>query len=385
MSTIKQIACISTHYWDDAWFRKQHFMHRFWKKGYTIAYIEPSFSAVKSSDNDKVRYQKNRMFGVTTEERENNLFIIKPPRGIPFWTQPIISRINYYYFSFNIANELKRLGFSDYILWNYRPEYAHALGTFKYKKLIFDIADDLAAYNKTDARKSSYVQNCMEFLVGQSDLVIVTAGTLYDKFRLGSRKIVLIPNGFDAKNLSNSNIELPGDLKKVPSPRIGFIGTIFSFLDYELIEYVVRNNRDKSFVFVGACQEYSSQRWGAIVRNNSNVFWLGKKPKSEISAYIKNFDVCINPFKVDAVSRSVSPLKVFEYLAQRKPVISVQMESLQREEAGKAVFFAKNYEDFNIGIARALKGEFKDFPYDVIDRYSWDVLFNKAEEALSEL
>jgi len=115
------------------------------------------------------------------------------------------------------------------------------------------------------------------------------------------------------------------------------------------------------------------------------VFWLGKKPKSEISAYIKNFDVCINPFKVDAVSRSVSPLKVFEYLAQRKPVISVQMESLQREEAGKAVFFAKNYEDFNIGISRALKGEFKDFPYDVIDRYSWEVLFNKAEEALSEL
>ncbi len=385
MSTIKQIACISTHYWDDAWFRKQHFMHRFWKKGYKIAYIEPSFSAIKRPDNNKVRYQKNRIFGVTTEEREENLFIIKPPRGMPFWTQPIISRVNYHYFSSSLANELKRLGFNDFILWNYKPEYAHALGIFGYKKLIFDIADDIAAYNKTDARKSRYIQNCMELLVSQSDLVIVTAGTLYDKFRLASRKIVLIPNGFDAKNLPNGDIELPGDLKNVPSPRIGFIGTLFHFLDYELIEYVVRNNQDKSFVFVGACEESSSQRWGAVVRKNSNVFWLGKKQKSEIPAYIKYFDVCINPFKVDEVSRSVSPLKVFEYLAQRKPVISVQMESLQREEAGKAVFFAKDYEDFNIGITRALKGEFKGFPYDVIDRYSWEMLFNKAEEALSEL
>jgi hypothetical protein len=35
----KQIVCLSTHYWDDPWFRKQHFMSRFAEKGYEVAYI----------------------------------------------------------------------------------------------------------------------------------------------------------------------------------------------------------------------------------------------------------------------------------------------------------------------------------------------------------
>lgn len=381
----KKIVCISTHYWDDSWFRKQHFMYRFWQKGYKIAYVEPSFSMVRRPDKDKERFQTNRLFGVLTEEREKNLFIIKPPRGIPFWTQPIISRVNYCYFSLFLANELKRLGFRDYILWIYRPEYAHSVEIFKHRKVVFDITDDLSAYKKENALRSSYIQNCMDSLVRQSDLVIVTAATLHDRFKAAARQIALIPNGFNTQNFSNTISELPEDLKKVPSPRIGFIGTLFSFLDYDLIEYMVRNNRDKSFVFVGACEENSSLRWRSIVQDNPNVFWLGKKPKVEIPAYIQHFDVCINPFKVNAVSRSVSPLKVFEYLARHKPVVSVQMESLQREAAGKAIFFAKDYDDFSRGICRALKGEFNDLPYDVINQYSWDELFNKVESQIHGL
>ena len=151
---------------------------------------------VRKPEYDKVKYQKNRMLRVTTEEREKDLFIIKPPRAIPFWSQPIIGRVNYCYFSYYLASELKGLGCNDYILWNYNPEYAHALKIFKYKKLVFDIVDDIAACKSEYVRKARYAQLCMDLLVSRSDLVIVTASTLYDKFRNSSRNILLVPNGF---------------------------------------------------------------------------------------------------------------------------------------------------------------------------------------------
>ena len=35
------IICISTHYWNDFWFRKQHFMSRFAKLGHRVLYVQP--------------------------------------------------------------------------------------------------------------------------------------------------------------------------------------------------------------------------------------------------------------------------------------------------------------------------------------------------------
>ena len=47
MLTGKNIVCLSTHYWDDPWFRKQHFMSRFAKNGNRILYVDPTFSMVR--------------------------------------------------------------------------------------------------------------------------------------------------------------------------------------------------------------------------------------------------------------------------------------------------------------------------------------------------
>ncbi len=152
----KQIVCISTHYWDDAWFRKQQFMSRFVKNGYKVAYIEPTFSIVRKPDEFKKKYQTNRPFKVVVEKRDENLFILKPPRGIPFLSRPKVSRLTYMYFSLKLKYALKKLGFRDYILWVYRPEYAPGIKYFDNGKLVVGIVDDLAAYKQDEPEKYQY-------------------------------------------------------------------------------------------------------------------------------------------------------------------------------------------------------------------------------------
>ena len=378
----KQIVCISTHYWDDPWFRKQHFMSRFHKKGYKIAYIEPSFSMVRKVDVSKKRYATNRFFTTIVEEISNGLFIIKPLRYLPFWTRPPISKLNFLFLSFFINSALKKIGFKDYILWIYRPQFANSLRMFNYKKLVFDITDDLAAYDYKNKSKYVYIKNCMEYLAKKSDMTIVTASTLLEKFKRFSSNIYQIPNGYDSDLFTQINNSLcPEDIKHIPKPVIGFVGTIFSFLDYELLKYIITHNKDKSFVFVGNCVANSKKEWSTILEYK-NVYWLGKKGKEEIPAYINRFDVCINPFKVDDVSRSVSPLKVFEYLAAHRPVVSVRMEALMQEKVSELIYFANSYQDFQAALNKALGRDGASQKWSLIDQYSWDVLFEKAYSAV---
>ena len=385
----KQIVCISTHYWDDPWFRKQHFMSRFHKEGYKIAYIEPSFSMVKKANISKKKYATNRFFATTVEEINKNLFIIKPPRYLPFWTRPFVSKLTFLYISYRIQSALKKIGFKDYILWIYRPEFANGLKIFNYKKLVFDITDDLAAYSGKNRNKYVYIKVCMDYLVQKSDLTIVTAYTLFEKFKSISSNIHLVPNGYDSNLFAGrSDFSIPSDTKEIPRPIIGFVGTIFSFLDFNLLRYIIHRNKDKSFVFVGNYESAVKEEWLSIVKSYKNIFWLNKKKKEKIPEYINRFDVCLNPFKVDNVSKSVSPLKVFEYLAMKKPVISMKMESLEKERVAAFIYFASTYEDFDkkLNVALMEKGDFKKrLDYEKIKAYSWGNLFRKTSNLIANL
>jgi len=385
----KQIVCISSHYWEDRWFRKQHFMSRFHKEGYKVAYIEPSFSMLRKAHDSKKIYMTNGIFNTKVKSIDKNFFVIKLPKYLPFWTKPLISKLNFFYLSLHINFILERLGFKDYVLWNYIPQFAIGLSMFNYRKLVFDIVDDLAAYNYDNKSKYEYIKTSMEYLAKNSDLVLVTASSLFENYKNISSNVFLVPNGYDSKLFGEANVfsDLL-DMKDVSAPIIGFVGTIFSYLDLELLKYVIQCNQDKSFVFIGSCEFDVQQNWLSIIKNYKNVFWLGKKKKEEIPRYIDKFDVCINPFKVDQVSRSVSPLKVFEYLAMKKPVISVRMESLEKEKIAQFIYFASSYKDFNekINVAINDKNEFKKrLNYEIVKTYSWDDLFSKVYNLVTSL
>jgi glycosyltransferase involved in cell wall biosynthesis len=270
----------------------------------------------------------------------------------------------------------------------YRPEYVSGLRYFDYNKLVFDIYDDLASFKQDDIDKFNYIKSCKEDLAKKSDLVIVTASTLLDIYKSMSKKICLIPNGYDLNLFASRDLSVPDDIRKTRKPIIGFIGTLFSFLDYNLLEYIIKSNPKRYFVFIGALEEDPRVQWENITNKYNNVFWLGKKKKEDIPAYLDAFDVCINPFKIDAVSRSVSPLKVFEYLAMKKPVVSVRMESLEKEEIAPFIYFASSYQEFDEKLNEAIneKETFQDkLDYRVVMKYSWDNLFEKVQNALRNI
>jgi glycosyltransferase involved in cell wall biosynthesis len=333
----RDIICLSTQYWGDAWFRKQHFMSRLVARGHRVLYVQPSFSMVRQPTLPGLAH--NRWLRPRIEHLSDRLTLFFPPRFLPKVTNRWVSTLNYHWFGALIAREAARLGFRDTCLWIYWPEYVAALGRIPHSTVVFDLVDDLAGYDDR-ARRSKFVAGCITRLVAKADLTIVTSPTLVEKVRGRTRQWVLVPNGFDERLFSGESRSIPSELAELPRPIIGFVGTLFGFLDYDLLASVARAMPAASFVFVGRVYGESAQRGVERLRALPNTYFTGSKPQSEIPSYISGFDVCINPFKVDDVSRAVSPLKVYEYLACGKPVVSTPMEGLASEDAGRFVRFA---------------------------------------------
>jgi glycosyltransferase involved in cell wall biosynthesis len=114
------------------------------------------------------------------------------------------------------------------------------------------------------------------------------------------------------------------------------------------------------------------------------VHHLPSKPQTEVPRYLASFDVCLNVFRQGRVTESINPLKVYEYLAMGRPVVSTPMSALRMESVGTAIAFAEDAEAFCRQIDRCLSPSVQE---DSAARraaaapYSWDRLFDRLDTA----
>jgi glycosyltransferase involved in cell wall biosynthesis len=134
-----------------------------------------------------------------------------------------------------------------------------------------------------------------------------------------------VPHGVDAERFAAVDLEgLPGDVSDIPRPIAGFVGRIASWIDLELIRDCALALPEWSFVLVGPTNTALSE-----LEAMPNVHCLGARDYEEVPGYVRAFDVCLAPFVSSALSESVNPLKVHEYLAAGKPVVATRMRELE--------------------------------------------------------
>lgn len=83
-----------------------------------------------------------------------------------------------------------------------------------------------------------------------------------------------------------------------------------------------------------------------VKKINANwVILTGKVPFFELTEYIKLADLCLMSFKLNEITKNITPVKIMEYMAMKKPVLSNYLPSIVYE-IGKnnGVIFAKNKE-----------------------------------------
>lgn len=330
MEKCKDIVWISTQDWDDVWTRKQRFALYLAEKGYRIWYIEGQLHWFGFLLNKELRKFK-RIFNFLNKPKEiiKNLFVVTPPLTIPGqMMSKTINRINKLFLIYQVKKILKKHKIKKYYLWVYPPDSIHLINSLKYEKLIFDCVDDWSKFRGLVSKKT--MENYMNDLFSTADLVVVTHDELYRKANKYTEKIVLIPNGVETNHFDLSKIDdgdIPEDVKDIIGPKIGFIGSVARWIDYNLLHFIASSRPNWSIILIGSV---SNRIKIDNIRQQKNIHLLGRKPYNDLPKYMKAFDVCINPFIVDELSNSVDPLKIYEYLATGKPIVSVNMPAVSR-------------------------------------------------------
>jgi glycosyltransferase involved in cell wall biosynthesis len=157
-------------------------------------------------------------------------------------------------------------------------------------------------------------------------------------------------------------------------PIIGYFGSIAGQIDLELIAYLAEQRRNWTFLLIGM----ASVDVGAIAAL-PNVHMAGPQPYESLPRWAKAFDVAIVPYRRDRFVLNSNPLKIREYLASGKPVVSVRAPEIER--FGDLVFLADSKEDFLHKIEQALEGETAEIRQTRMERVrnsSWEACAERA-------
>jgi glycosyltransferase involved in cell wall biosynthesis len=201
--------------------------------------------------------------------------------------------------------------------------------------VVYDLLDDW----RTSLGGRWYAPEVEREIASAAQVLAATTPGLQERLRElgGGRDVALLPNAVNARLFDPRSVHpRPADLPEAERTLV-YIGALWgSWFDWDLIREVALRRPRARVVVIGDCRRPPPSP-------PSNLDFLGLKPQRDLPAYLSHADACILPWKVDAITRSTSPLKVYECLAMGLPAVAPRLGPL---EGMPGVFLADSAAEF---------------------------------------
>ena len=146
--------------------------------------------------------------------------------------------------------------------------------------------------------------------------------------------------------------DIPEDVSCIKKPIIGFVGAISAYkVDLELLSFVAKSRPDWSIVLIGKIGEGDPGTDASILELN-NIYMLGSRSYKDLPGYIKSFDVAMIPVVLNDYTHAMFPMKLFEYLAAGKRIVSTNIDSLKNYS--DHVLLSSSYDEFLVNVEKVL-------------------------------
>lgn len=356
------IIIFSTADWNNPfWTNKQHMAKTFEKNNHRVIYID-SLGLRKPTATVKdikriFRYLKSLFTPYT--HISTNIWKITP-FVIPIHSNKIISFLNKWILVTFVKALSYYLGFKKTIIWTYSPITSQIVDSFKDSILVYHCVDDLSAFPGID---SEMIQKMEKTLTKKSNFIFTTSKALHNKLK------ILNPNTYYQNNVCDYNhfstakdnlFNIPDDIKYIEGKKILFIGALSEYkVDFNLIKYIANLRPKWQWIMIGEIGEGQPNTDIESLMNLENLYFLGAKEYKELPKYLQYCDVTVIPAQLNQYTKSMFPMKFFEYLSSGKQVVSTNLSSLYEY---KDIYYNSNSkEDFLKNLELILeKGIHKD-------------------------
>lgn len=342
-----------------------------------VLYVaSPGMRAPQASARDLARLWRKLVAALKPPRRlQDNFWLCTVPQ-IPFRRLPGVDAINRWFGLWSVRRALRVTGIAQWISWFVVPHPGFMAGHLGEKLCVYYCIDDYAAHPGVD---TDLITRRDESLTRTADLVFVAPPALLEAKRALNPHTVFSPHGVDValfgKAADPATDVAPG-ARDLVHPVIGYFGSLHEWIDFELIEFLAHTRPAWTFLLVG----HVAADVGAL-RQLANVRLVGAQPYDTLPSWAKAFDAAIIPYRLNRQVANANPLKLREYLATGKPVVSVRNPEI--EKFSRWVRIADDSESFLRELDEALAEDSAEAARErraAVDDQTWD---RRVEEILA--
>jgi glycosyltransferase involved in cell wall biosynthesis len=294
---------------------------------------------------------------------DNDNIIVIQPLMLPFFSLPGIKSINKFSVIRAVKKTMKNIGMINPINVITAPNAHEYIGHLNEIFTVYYSVDDFSEWPGLNKNK---VQAMEMSLIKKSDVFIASSTLLIKRIENFGKEAHLLTHGVELSLFTKPVLSEHKLLKNIPHPRIGYFGLFDGRSDINLLLDISSRLPSISIIITGEIETDIHE-----LQNKTNIYFTGKIPYSEIPQMAHGWDICILPYKINRLTDAMQPLKIKEYLATGKPIISTPLNELK--VFSNYIYLADTTEKWIQAIEMILDGkQDKDKQIDYIKKESWE-------------
>ncbi|WP_442856517.1 glycosyltransferase [Burkholderia sp. WSM2230] len=345
MSAAHDCVLFSTADWDEPyWTNKQHTASILAARGWRVLYVESvGFRSPKvGSGRDWARLWRRLWRGVQSlvlgpPRRAANIWVLSPLMVPAGHHLPFVRSLNQALLRFSVARFAKGHRYKDPVVWTYHPYMLDSISTLPRGPLVYHCVDDIATIPGVDV---DAFRSAQQALLGQCEAVFTTAMSLKEVCLPFNRNTHFFGNVVDDVHFGEARADgpIPAELAAIPEPRLVYHGVLSDFkVDFPLLMQTAQARPQWQWVIIGEEREGQRSELLAQLARLPNVHLLGYRSYQSLPRYLRGMRVGVLPTLLNEYTRSMFPMKFYEYLAAGLPVVSTPLDFAKEPRAGLEV------------------------------------------------
>src|SRR5690606_21451546 len=223
-----------------------------------------------------------------------------------------------------LAQLIEDYGIDDWVAWFYTPTAEPLMHDYQPLAVVYDCMGEL--HGRLHRPGKAYLPEREVDLLQAADLVFTDSSSVQRALQGKHDQVFCFLDGVDQAHFRPVQPPPePPQQASLPHPRLGYFGSLDRRLDRELLATLAAAHPDWQLVMIGPVTHLEDEE---ALPQAPNIHYPGPEKFGDLPAFMSHWDLCILPWVCNEATQWASPVRLLEFLATEKPVVSTPIAGL---------------------------------------------------------